>query len=200
MRPGLVVLLLIALAACEGHVADPADLADGGGAADGGGGTSDGEPSSCTAAASYGAATISDPHAEALRTGDNPPYYVTGTGYLGTASPRDRLELRLQGTVPPGTYDLTGGPYTSFSCTTCLFVQTDFVEGGAEPTWDGGTSVDDYIATSGTLVISAISPSLQFQLEDVVLEEVEISGDLIEPSTSGCSTTIASTTYSASTN
>jgi hypothetical protein len=75
-----------------------------------------------------------------------------------------------------GTFPLTGDELSYATCAACVHLTAT----------GGGGGTQDYMATGGTLTISAVSPNLQATLSDITFEHVIISGSVSTPVGDGC--------------
>lgn len=188
--------LLIALAAC-GNVKND-ELPDAGVASDGMSAV-DGEPEEldaevgCLAATTYGAPVVADQTA----THANPPdvYYVGGNIDGGG----DVFQLQLYAGfgvfasgVVPGTYQITGDEAQFATCGACALVFARFTP---------DMPLDDpdrvYLATSGSVEISSVTPALTGTVRSLVLEHVTIDTNTRSTVVGDCQTTIDQAAFAA---
>jgi hypothetical protein len=146
-----------------------------------------------------GGATFSVDPANALR------YSIVANSPLEAALPTDGLIVEFYtgytpfGTsaaptaVVPGTYQLTDEQLNYASCGVCVRLVTNSAE--------DGSSEDDYMATGGTVTVSAVGDAvgetLTFALSNLTFEHVTIDGMTYNstPAGDGCTTTISGATF-----
>jgi hypothetical protein len=162
--------------------ADGAPPADAGAPADGAG-PGDGAPAdggaACVAAATYGdLGTRTDP----VEADDLAAPTIVWATYALNADP-DTLKVDLYAgvgvfanAITAGTYQLTGDELAYSTCGACVHLTA----AGA-----GGVT-QDYMATGGTLTITAVAPTLQATLTNVTFEHVTIAGSESTPVGDGC--------------
>jgi hypothetical protein len=192
------------IAGCSSNstISTPAGDAGAGDSADAGGHASDagtdagtypdGGAPACTASQSYGTVTPLNPSYSYDATNDVYVYFAD----LNTDALPDDVGLQLYNGygvftngVAPGTYHLTGAETSLASCGLCVFVLTD-----VDPS--GGSGVDAYFATGGTVNITSVTPTLKATLTGLTFTHVNIdqTTGATTPVGDGCDTKITAMT------
>jgi len=140
----------------------------------------------CTADADYGAATLTNQLAE-----DGLPDFIGAVGDLNADIDKVQVELYdtfgvfTTGGITTGTFAITGDELNYSTCGACVRLLT-------ETTPDSG-----YMATGGTITVTALSPNLVVDLSDVTFEHVTIDGTTFvsTPHADMCTTAVTSASF-----
>lgn len=143
--------------------------------------TPDAAPPGCHASPDYGAATITGQHAEAQDG------YLGLVGTLDDTVP-DVFSLELYGdTFTTGTFEV-GADYAT--CTVCAVIYADTDADGAVGSM--------YLATSGTVTLTEVSPRVTGSVAELAFVHVDLDDDLrSSPSPDGCASAMTSLTFDA---
>ena len=92
--------------------------------------------------------------------------------------------------IHTGKFQLTGAELDYATCGLCVLVLTDSA---------GGSPTDAYMATGGSVTITALQPTLTATLDNVTFTHVDIDSNTFEstPRGDGCNSSIASLAISA---
>jgi hypothetical protein len=165
--------------------------------------TIDAPPSvGCLAASSYGAI---EPGQQAIAQGGPPPTMINMFGALNQDSTPDFISLELwKGYGPfgdttnptdivPGTYTISGDETQYATCGVCILVLTDF---DPNTMMVAGTP---YLASSGSVTITSVSPNITGTFSNLVFQHVEINemDATSTPSADGCTTALAAGSFDA---
>ena len=127
-------------------------------------------------------------------------------GQLDATPKRDLLWIELfEGPAPdyttadfpatPFTITLTGAETDYVKCSTCISITSDADAATLGPT--KVNYVDDYMATSGTVTITTLTPtSIEGTLNNIVFTHSNITAAGTTPNASGCTSTLASLSFS----
>jgi hypothetical protein len=162
----------------------PDDAASPGDSSEPGDGAPGDAGAACVAAASYGDLGT---RTDAVEADDLAAPTIVWATFALNADP-DTLKVDLyQGigvfatSIHAGTFPLTGDELSYATCGACVHLTT---------TGAGGVT-QDYMATGGTLTITAVAPRLQAVLADVAFEHVTIAGSESTPVSDGCVSAIS---------
>lgn len=142
----------------------------------------------CTAAATYGDEALLNPVAQQVNAG-----LIVFEGELNADALPDLFALQLYDGfgvftdgIAPGTYEITGDEAQFATCGLCALLITD------------GGEADSYLATSGSVTITSISPNLTGTVTNLTYTHVDIDdNDTSTPSASGCQSDIAALSFDA---
>lgn len=90
-----------------------------------------------------------------------------------------------QGGIAPGVYEIAGPELDYMSCGLCVSILTNVSDDGRT---DGGT----YLATGGTMELTAVSPNIAGHLTNVTFEHVDSS---FEPHPDGCRSEVTKASF-----
>jgi hypothetical protein len=162
----------------------------------------DGNNTQCVAPASYGAASMSSQAAMYFPPTQELPEAIQYIGKLNNASTADFVDIELIETVGgpfangpvPATITLTGAESSTATCAGCVLVIAKCTACGIGQALTGTA----YIATAGTLRITAVNPNIVGTLTDVTLRHVNIDNQGVSSfHPDNCMTRITSASFSA---
>ena len=206
----LPLLLLLVTTACAGGGGDGdgdptlVDAAPGGGDDDPPGGGDDdppggGDPPACLAAATYPGFTEPLAFSFTMEGSTTPDVLVLEAALDGAAKP-DVVLIQLfkgfgpfaEGEIAPGTFEITGADAQYATCGVCVLVLTD-----VDPT-SGEETGTPYLATSGSVTITSVSPNLTGTVTGLGLTHVEIDAESMStPAADGCASAIPTASFDA---
>lgn len=136
---------------------------------------------------------VQDPGQDTMSASDD---VIIMRAPLEAGSPFDELELDLfagfgafsNGFVT-GTFPITGDELNWSTCGLCVFVNTNRT--------DPMTYEDDYLATGGTVTITAINGTLTGSVSNLTFEHVTLSQEGSTPAGDSCTTAVAGATFTA---
>jgi hypothetical protein len=142
----------------------------------------------CTAAATYGDEALANPVAQQPNAG-----LIVFEGELNADELPDLFALQLYDGfgvftdgIVPGTYEITGDEAQFATCGLCALLITD------------GGEADAYLATSGSVTITSVSPNLTGTVTNLTYTHVDIDeNDTSTPNASGCESDIAALAFDA---
>lgn len=152
-----------------------------------------------TAQASYGSATPATADQSASRDADTNPGQIIYSAKANQDPMFDIFDIELfkgSGTFTTGeltakTVNLSDAAEAQYrTCGACFLIRTDIHSDGS----GGSTSTDDYMAKSGTLTITTLSP-FAGTITNAVLTHVTIAADFTSTPVGDCEVTVDSLTF-----
>ena len=156
----------------------------------------------CIAPATYGAANMASQAAKYWPPTAELPEALTFLGKLNNGAPADFLDIELIETAggpfangpAPATIALTGAESSTATCAGCVLVFAKCTSCTFGQEYQGAA----YIATSGTLRITQVNPTMVGTLTDVKLRHVNINSVGVSSfHPDNCTTQITSASFSA---
>ena len=156
------------------------------------------EQPECAVAETLGTVTLTTQ--EAVTDVNAPGEYVEFTGPINTDTKPDLFSIELyaglegslfEGGLAEGTYEITGAEAQYQTCSICVFLIGD-VDQQAQ------TSGGRYLATGGSITLTSVEGRLTGTLSNATFTQVDINDEFVStPSDSGCTATLASTSFDA---
>lgn len=128
------------------------------------------------------------------------PYHVEGKGMYTEAQPGqlpDWFMIQMwdetatfPGALETGTFTLGGADLQYDTCGMCVMLVGDHTGDAAEEI------TNTYMATGGTVTVSAVAPTFTVSLDNVNFQHVLFNGTVSNPNPSGCTASVSSLSFS----